>query len=138
MAIPPSKEARLYYRSAFERADDADTLHRAGRLTGAVYLAGYGIECILKALILAETPAAGRTAVLQTFRGNRGHDFNWLVDKYYALGGSECPRDIFHSFTLIGDWTTDMRYEPGKTRPLEAAQFLQAAARILTWADGRL
>ena len=52
MAIPASIEARLYYRCAFQRHEDAQILLRADHTTGAVYLAGYGVECILKALVL--------------------------------------------------------------------------------------
>ena len=65
MAVPASSEARLYYRCAFQRQEDAQILLRADRTTGAVYLAGYGRECILKALVLsALTPIAGGDAQL--------------------------------------------------------------------------
>jgi hypothetical protein len=46
MAVPASSEARLYYRCAFQRQEDAQILLRADRTTGAVYLAGYAIGCI--------------------------------------------------------------------------------------------
>jgi hypothetical protein len=50
MAIPSSSDARLYYRCAFQRYEEADGLFRAEYATGAVYLAGYGIECIPESL----------------------------------------------------------------------------------------
>ena len=52
MAVPGSSDARLYYRCAFQRYEESQVLIEAGYTTGAVYLAGYGIECILKALVL--------------------------------------------------------------------------------------
>ncbi len=53
MALPRAAEARRYYRAAKQRYEDAQMLLEAGRTTGAVYLAGYAVECILKALLLA-------------------------------------------------------------------------------------
>jgi len=102
MDIPASPEARLYYRSAFPRYEDAQILLRADRTTGAVYLAGYGIECILKALVLSILTPAGR------------------------------------AFTLVNDWSTDLRYLPRTMRADEARDFLAAAESILRWVDGRL
>jgi len=78
MAIPASIEARLYYRCAFQRHEDAQILLRADHTTGAVYLAGYGIECMLKALVLSAVAPAARTEMLNSFRGARAHDYEWL------------------------------------------------------------
>ena len=44
MAIPGYPEARLFYRCAFQRFDDAQVLLRADHTTGAVYLAGYAVD----------------------------------------------------------------------------------------------
>ena len=44
--------------------------------TGAVYLAGYSVECILKALIFSVVPLVQIEAVLGSFRGVRAHDYN--------------------------------------------------------------
>jgi HEPN domain-containing protein len=60
MGLPHSRGARLFYRAALHRYDDAALLLEAGRTTGAVYLAGYTVECMLKALVLAGVPASFR------------------------------------------------------------------------------
>ena len=52
MPIPTSSNARLFYRAAKERFEDAELLLSLNRTTGAVYLAGYSVECIIKSLIL--------------------------------------------------------------------------------------
>ena len=44
MAVPKSREARLFYRCAKQRFDDAAVLRKAEHTTGAVYLAGYGVD----------------------------------------------------------------------------------------------
>ncbi|MDR3635656.1 MAG: HEPN domain-containing protein [Isosphaeraceae bacterium] len=138
MAIPASIEARLFYRCAFQRYEDAQILLRADHTTGAVYLAGYGIECILKALLLSAVPLVARTAMLNSFRGTRAHDYEWLRTPYLQNGGSRYPRKITEAFTLVNDWSTDMRYLPRTLKAEEAEGFLAAAENIIHWADGRL
>ena len=138
MAIPRYPEARLFYRCAFQRFDDAQVLLRADHTTGAVYLAGYAIECILKALVLMAIPLAGRPAMFQSFRGQRPHDFEWLRTQYYQHGGPRFPREINESFTLVNVWSTDLRYLAGSLRDEESEGFLAAAANIMRLADGRL
>jgi hypothetical protein len=138
LAIPGHPEARLFYRCAFQRFDDAQVLLRADHTTGAVYLAGYAVECILKALVLMTIPLAGRPAMFQTFRGQRAHDFEWLRTQYYQNGGPRFPREINESFTLVNVWSTDLRYVAGSLRDEESEGFLAAAANIMRLADGRL
>lgn len=138
MGVPGSTGARLFYRCVFQRYEDAQILLRADHTTGAVYLAGYGVECILKALVLAALGPAARTATLQSFRGARAHDFEWLRTQYFENGGSRFPREITADFTLVNDWSTDLRYSPRTLKADEAKEFLAAAHRIIRWADGRL
>jgi hypothetical protein len=109
-----------------------------GYTTGAVYLAGYGIECILKSLILVATPAKNRAGILGSFRGGRAHDYEWLRGQYLSRGGARLPSDITRQFILANDWSTELRYVPRQVRGPEAEIFLKATDAILTWADGRL
>jgi hypothetical protein len=139
MSIPRSKEARLHYRCAFDRLDDAQTLLRAAHTTGAVYLAGYGIECILKALALSGVPPARRSQMLLSYRGSRAHDFEWLWTTYLSNRGATAPRSVARAFALVNSyWSTDLRYSPRKVKPGEAERFLDSAQEIIRWADGRL
>lgn len=58
MTIPSSSDARLFYRCAYLRFEEAQVLMRAGYTTGAVYLAGYSVECMLKAMAPRPLPAS--------------------------------------------------------------------------------
>jgi hypothetical protein len=139
MAVPGSVEARLFYRCAFQRYEDAQILFlRGDRTTGAVYLAGYAIECILKALALSALAPAKQTELLQSFRGSRAHNYEWLRTQYLQSGGARFPRDVNAAFTLVNDWSTDLRYLPRTLKSDEADGFLTAAKTILKWADERL
>ncbi len=138
MAIPSSSDARLYYRCAFQRFEEAQVLLQAAYTTGAVYLAGYGIECILKALVLMGVPARARPDTLKSFRGSKAHEYEWLRSLYLTNGGARFPREITQHFTLVNDWSTDLRYTPRSVRAEEAEAFLAAAVAIIRWSDGRL
>jgi hypothetical protein len=138
MALPAAREARTYYRCAKQRFDDAIVLNRAAHRTGAVYLAGYGIECILKALILSILASGPREAMLKDFRGNLAHNYDWLREQYLTRSGLRFPVAINREFLLVADWSTDLRYLSGNLSPIEANAFLHAAEAIIEWADGRL
>lgn len=137
MPLPSAVEARGFYRAAWQRWDDARFLAKQSRYTGAVYLAGYGVECMLKALILAHSPKNLRQETLASFRGAKAHDFFWLRLLYNQRGGPAFSRPIIVAFERVNTWTTDLRYKPGQIKGVEAAAFLDEAERIVTWADGR-
>lgn len=138
MAVPSSSDARLYYRCAFQRYEEAEVLLKADFTTGAVYLAGYGVECILKALVLMAVPTRARSDTMKSFRGGRAHEYEWLRSVYLTNGGARFPREITQHFTLVNDWSTDLRYIPRSVRGDEAEAFLTSAVAIIRWADGRL
>jgi HEPN domain-containing protein len=138
MSRPQDRHARLFYRSTLQRDADARFLLDGGRTTGAIYLAGYAVECILKALILSSVPESQRTEILSSFRGARAHDYNWLREPYRDHGGATFPANVARCFALVNTWSTDLRYQPGTALMREAEEFLRAAQVIIEWADGRL
>ena len=130
MAIPVSKEARRFHRCAQQRYSEAEVLLRYGYTTGAVYLAGYGVECMLKALILATTPGNETAAVLNTFRGNKAHDYDSLKERYRRGASPSISREVNEAFTLIQWWSADLRYSPANVKNEEAATFMEAAKAV--------
>ena len=138
MSIPGSTDARLFYRCARQRFDESKVLRKADQTTGAVYLAGYGIECMLKALILNLLPEMKQGEAILEFRGSQAHDYHWLRKKYIQKGGSQISNELKHGFTLVFAWSTEMRYVPGTMKDTEADAFLKIAEDFFQWADGRL
>ena len=138
MALPGFAQARDYHRCAKQRYEEAELLARNAKTTGAVYLAGYGVECMLKALVLTAAPPVRRADVLRSFRGGKAHDFEWLRSLYIGYGGARFPRGIARSFSLVSDWSTDLRYSPRSLRASESDAFMRSAWVIVHWADGRL
>ncbi len=138
MAMPSSKNARLFYRVAKQRFDDALLLIELERTTAAVYLAGYSVECMLKALTLSIVPGTKEDEILGMFRSGRAHDYEWLMWLYRRNGGTPIPSHLVPHFTQVNTWSTDMRYSPGTIETGEAKAFLDAVIEIIQWADGRL
>ena len=135
---PGSIHVRHFSRAGQQRLLDAEFLLTVKRTTGAVYLAGYCVECMLKALILAETPIEQEQAVLARFRGRVGHDYESLKEQYETRSGRRLPRHITPDFAAVNEWATEMRYKPGTTNMKQSRAFLAAARRITQWARTRL
>jgi HEPN domain-containing protein len=138
MGLPKPAEARLYYRAGKQRFDDAQLLLQEDRTTGAVYLAGYTVECLLKALILASLPPARRRNLLTEFRGGRGHAIEWLGTLYRKQVGATIPRDITKHLARIASWSTDLRYAVGSLKRSDAEEFMNSVVAVADWADGRM
>lgn len=94
MAIPSSPNARLFYRAAKQRYDDAVLLLQLQRTTGAVYLAGYSVECMLKALILESVPDRQEPLILAQFRGQQAHNPGWLLRLYKKTISASVPANV--------------------------------------------
>lgn len=138
MGVPQDINARRYYRVAYQRLEDGSLmLDKLERPKGAVYLTGYAVECILKALILEVTPASGRKTTLQGFRGAIAHDLSWLRGLLIARG-VHIPLGIAQELAYVGTWSVDLRYEPGDGDRDDAERFISSAKAILNWADGRM
>jgi HEPN domain-containing protein len=136
MSSPSLKEARRFYHVAYQRYEDAQILFGNGRYTGAFYLAGYAIECILKALLLQNTPKRDREEVLESFRGSKAHDFEWLRHQLRQKSLT-IPAEIGRRLSSVGTWV-DERYNPGRKPHAGTWAFLASAKAVLDWADGRI
>jgi hypothetical protein len=137
MAMPADINAQRYYRVAYQRLDDGNALLEINRPRAAIYLTGYAVECILKALLLVSSPASDRAAVLATFRGSVAHNIDWLREQLVRRIGRFPVGEARH-VSLVTSWSVDLRYEPGPGDPDDARAFLAAADAILNWADGRM
>ena len=76
----------------FQRYEDAQILLRADRTTGAVYLAGYGIKCILKALVLSAVAPAAHGPDAQLLSRGEGTRLRMAAAQYLENGGARFPR----------------------------------------------
>jgi hypothetical protein len=112
-------------------------LEKLDRPKAAVYLAGYAIECMLKALLVVVTPLPERRDVLRSFRSAQGHDLQWLGDRLRANRVS-IPIAVLKELAYVASWSVDLRYEPGPGDRDDAQRFIGSTTSILNWADGRM
>jgi HEPN domain-containing protein len=134
MAGRQSQDVRRFKLAALQRFEDAQILFDNNRATGAVYLAGYAVECFLKAVLLDRTPRSKQQAVWNSFRGKAGHNLDSLQ---YAVGrvGVSLPPGLLRHFLKVSSWTTDLRYYAGSKKRDDARDFLQSAAQLLEWLE---
>lgn len=95
---------------AEERIAEAQTLFAANQWSGAYYLAGYAVECALKACIAKNTKAEEipeRKFAEKFFN----HDLVKLLD--FAKLDSEMTkdRDVKPNWDVVKDWNQQSRYE---------------------------
>jgi hypothetical protein len=139
VAVPQDAIARKYYRAAVERLADADTIFDVTeRMTASVYLGGYAVEFILKALIVSSVKPDDRVAVALEFRGAKAHSYEWLRERYTERGGSPLPAEVTAAFVAVGTWGVELRYNPVKISRAQARQFLSNVKLIFSWAERRL
>jgi HEPN domain-containing protein len=134
MATPAPNEARRFYRVAHQRFEDAEILLANNRTTGAMYLAGYAVECALKALLFANIPPSGHAKLLQSFSGKIGHDYEWLKRRL-RTNGVAIPAEAARRLRFVSSWSTDLRYAAGRQDLKETRAFLDAAAQIVKWIE---
>jgi hypothetical protein len=114
-----------------ERAADADALLRARQASaGPVYLAGYAIECSLKAYL----QSAGKSFPSS---GGAGHDLRRLWRQTgIRLGdlGDESGAKAF----FVQDWTTALRYEAAPDFPCPSDELVKAAGQLCGQIQNRM
>lgn len=145
------KIIRKFFRAADQRFTAGEFLIENGYHRDGIYLAGYVVECALKALILKWSPRREfeETLELLTGVGAKGHDFEYLKEllkrRRFAfpltgvveeMPGDDAllPRDIRRALSRVASWDTAERYEVSAIRYNDAREFLEATATIRDWA----
>jgi TPR repeat protein len=124
-----------------QRCTTAERLHAGQMHIEAMYLAGYGVECALKSLILHDTPRSKRGDILQKItKGIHAHNYENLRAIYQSSTGTQFPKD--GNAILIElvqyQWSTAYRYAVGDGDPDEAKAFLKEVKNFILWVERRL
>lgn len=130
---------RAFWRAASQRLQAASFLLESGIYLDAVYLAGYVVECALKALILERTPAPRRRQVGEELTsGARAHNFDVLSAILRAKGCPPPPEILGFLDSLNGEWRTDLRYVGTFIPEREADHFLKRVKAVYEWVERNL
>jgi hypothetical protein len=105
-------------------------------LRGAMYLAGYSVECILKAYIISCSGEHRTLAeIAPEFTGNAGHS----LDRLLLRSGLEGDLGVhLADWQLCRTWTPDWRYSPDVPSRGEAMSFVAASQRVHAWIRSRV
>ena len=121
------------------RLGDAHVLMQGRRYESAYYIAGYAVECAIKACIARQfrrNTIPDRQLVNQTYK----HDFEGLLKTAGLFdelrGDAGISPGLGSSWNVIKDWKPDVRYSTEKTR-LDAHDLIDAIENpddgILQW-----
>ncbi len=122
-----------------ERLKDAEALHNADRYTGAIYLAGYAIECSLKALIcIKENQDNFKNTEYFKEEGSHGaslHNLRRLreelarLDRYLQLDSTQTYEKAWA--IIVKHWQKDeLRYSTKSKQKDESEKFLAAVKKM--------
>jgi len=128
------------------KAFDGDAHFR--HLVGAMYLAGYAVECALKAYLLRRfgpllSPAPGTSTTFDAIvsdvasaagKSLRDFDLHSLNDLWNATGLASRDTDMTARQGACSIWRVEWRYRPpsDRARP-DAERFVQAAGELVDW-----
>lgn len=134
-------DSRSFWSAATYRFGTARFLldSQSGRHLDAVDLAGYVVECSLKALILTRTPRGCRGELcVELTTGARSHGFLYLRRTLRTKGCAPSPQIRDGLGSLEKEWGTNLRYV-GALIPLrEAESFLRRVTSVYDWVERRL
>ena len=162
--MPFRDTAREYKRAAGRRFDDAHELMqmptwdsqrsdaKQRHLRGAMYLAGYAVECLLKAYLIHQMNAqtlGEATQVLDVQRASRGlrplrnilrtaagHQIAYLIqltDLQTAYPGYDLKL-----WGRLGEWQAAWRYESDIVARAEAETFLIDVQAAVDWLSSKM
>jgi hypothetical protein len=114
-----------FQKLAEMRIKEAGILLAAGEFDGAYYLAGYGIECALKACIITMLQHSDSWPEQNFSKQCWTHDLNVLAKNAGLENALKNAGAVTVNWQLVKDWTEESRYKHGGD-PLVVNQFHQA------------
>jgi HEPN domain-containing protein len=129
-------------RASRHRLDDAQALFEKGRWRGCMYVAGYSIECLLKAKLMQrfgcrtleklEDELHARR-LLRRGRSVFTHELELLLRLLDGLERARSDRRGAERFDLVNKWVPAWRYNPDPANRDTAATFLAAVRALRSW-----
>jgi len=137
--MPKNIDARRYLRAALRRLDDAILiLHQLDRPAAATYLAGYSVECALKAMMLDRTSKQKQSDMALKLKKHYRHNLITLSEDVRRKG--QPPLSISQKLSLVceSEWSPEQRYDPGPGDRKDAEVFLDAVTLVVQWVERSL
>lgn len=127
-------------KASEQRRRDTGCLRDGGRLRGAVYVAGYAVECRLKQRLMQMFDCLHLEELERKLR-ERGllpgdesvftHRLLSLLDLTGATGRMKTDVVLWRQFSLVNTWHPAWRYNPREPRQEDADKSLAAVDTVL-------
>lgn len=134
-------------KAAKHRMDDARALFNATRWRGAMYLAGYSLECLLKTKLmrmfgcrnLMELEAELRTrGALPANTTVFTHHLRALFDLTGRLNQLRQNEAQWMLWNLVNQWVPAWRYATDLSNVDDARDFLEAVESLFRWVENNI
>jgi HEPN domain-containing protein len=125
---PGGTRGTVFKAAARARLEDAGVLLREKRYAGAIYLAGYAVECLLKWAITRRQQRLHLPAEFEIHSLDRLLLEAGLAE---ALHRETAVRDTFAA--LADSWGPELRYLARAPEPREADQLYGDTSRVYVW-----
>jgi HEPN domain-containing protein len=132
-------------KASLHRLEDAQVLFNGGRWRGAMYMAGYAVECRLKYTLMRQWKCF-TLIELEKRLDSRGlhqslftHNLETLLK--VARGWQRLKQNFTlwtKFFNLINQWKPAWRYDPDPASRDEAEDFLTTTKEFLQWVENNL
>ena len=130
-----------------QRLADAQALFNAARWRGAMYIAGYAVECLLKTKLIHIYDCKNleeledllrQRSILSADRTVFTHRLEDLLRLTPGYNRLKQNRDLWHMFHAVNLWTPQWRYTAKQATQQEATRFLTRIENILHWINNNL
>lgn len=129
-------------KASKHRREDAQTLHDGGRWRGAMYVAGYAVECLLKAKLMKQYGCHHLNDLEDELR-RRGlmseqatvytHQLEHLLEWTQTIDRLRLSARLWRTFNLVNRWLPAWRYDTDPSNGDDCTAFLESVDTILHW-----
>ncbi len=129
------------------RMDDAQALLNANRWRGAMYMAGYSIECLLKTKLMRIFNCRNLRELEDELQGKRilaaqatvfTHQLELLLRLTNAIDRLRQNEEHWRLFNMVNRWVPAWRYTADQANADDAKDFLEAIEKVSRWIENNI
>ena len=130
-----------------QRLADAQALLNASRWRGAMYMAGYAVECLLKTRLMHIYDCKNlreledllrQRSILPANRTVFTHQLEDLLRMTPGYNRLMRNREMLPLFNKVNQWTPNWRYTSKPTNRREATEFMTSIENFMRWVNNNL
>jgi HEPN domain-containing protein len=134
-------------KSSIHRLDDAYALFGCDRWRGAMYLAGYSIECLLKAKLMRMFNCNNLKDLEEELQRRNlladratifTHQLEVLLRLANGLDRLRQNATLWPLFNIVNRWMPAWRYNPDLSNSEDAEDYLDAVDKVRHWIDNNV